>query len=368
MSDGECRRVLDVPADASPETIRQAYLDLVRVWHPDRFQTDERLRQVAGDHLREVNEAYEALKNYRPPERPCSRSEEASASGSARSQGSATEAGDPSPARPDPGRPPGWSSSWTPPPSFRRTSSVALVPRFVSNKVACTAIVTVMLAVPIVAVSQLATLLRVPSLNTDLISSQAFQPKILSPMRIIDPHSDVAGAAETLANWARGDAIDLWKPVRQSVPDSQAAASQVRDDGRKPPAVAPRNHKRTVDTTAPQPPPLNGADLIPVERQSGVGELRLSNHTGLEAVFQLVSDRRVRRAVYVAANGNVTLRSIPIGVYYLFVDLGRELDAEHLRFLSAHVTPAPLGPFQFLQITSETGTVGNHFDVVLNPQ
>ena len=156
--------------------------------------------------------------------------------------------------------------------------------------------------------------------------------------------------------------------MRQSVLDSPAAASQVRDDGRKPPAVAPRNHKRTVDTTAPQPPPLNGADLIPVERQSGVGELRLSNHTGLEAVFQLVSDRRVRRAVYVAANGNVTLRSIPIGVYYLFVDLGRELDAEHLRFLSAHVTPAPLGPFQFLQITSETGTVGNHFDVVLNPQ
>src|SRR5664279_5225340 len=78
MSDGDCRRVLDVPADATPETIRQAYRDLVRVWHPDRFQTDERLRKVAGDHLREVNEAYEALKNYRPPERTCPRPEEAS--------------------------------------------------------------------------------------------------------------------------------------------------------------------------------------------------------------------------------------------------------------------------------------------------
>jgi len=64
----------------------------------------------------------------------------------------------------------------------------------------------------------------------------------------------------------------------------------------------------------------------------------------------------------------VTLRSIPVGVYYLYVDLGRDLDVEHLRFLSEHMTPAPRGPFQFLQITSETGIAGDHFDVVLNPQ
>ena len=368
VSDKECRRILNVPADAAPETIRQVYLDLARVWHPDRFQADERLRKIAGDHLREVNEAYEVLKKYRSPERPYPRSEQASAgSRSASSPGSATAAEDPSPTRPDLGRPLRGNSSWAPPPTFRRTSSPALVSRFTSNKVACTAIVTVALAVPLVAVSRLASLLHVPSPNANLISSGQFQPKILSPMRIIDPHSDVARAADTLANWARGDAIDLWRPVQQSVPDSPVATARVGDDGRKV-AVAPRYRQRPVATTAHQAAPLNGADLIPVGRQSGVGELRLSNHTGLEAVFQLVSERRTRRAVYVAPNGSVTLQSIPVGVYYLHVDLGRDLDVEHLQFLSDRMTPAPLGPFQFLQITSETGTAGNHFDVVLNPQ
>jgi hypothetical protein len=187
-------------------------------------------------------------------------------------------------------------------------------------------------------------------------------------MRIIDPHSEVAAAAATMANWAHGDGIDLWKPVRPSVPESPDTAARVRDDGGKPPAVAPRNRKRPVEITTHQAAPLNGADLIVTGRQSGAGELRLSNHTGLEAVFKLVSGRRTWRAVYVVPNGSVTLRSIPIGVYYLYVDLGKDLDVEHLRFLSERVTPAPQGPFQFLQITSETGTVGSHFDVVLNPQ
>ena len=368
MSHGECRRILDVSADAAPETIRQAYLDLARVWHPDRFQSDERLRKVAEEHLREVNEAYAVLKNHRPPEgRP--RSEQASGGASSASrQDSSSAVEDPPPASPNPGWPPGGSRSWTPAPALRRTSSLALVSRIVSNKVASTAMVTVMLAVPFVAVSQLAGLLRVPDLNNNLISSHAFQPKILSPMRIIDPHSDVASAADALANWARGDGIDLWKPLRPSVPDTTGIATPLDEAVRKPAAIVPRDRKRPVDVPAHRAPPRNGADLISVGHQSGVGELRLSNHTGLEAVFQLVSEGRTRRAVYLASNGSVTLRSIPVGVYYLHASLGRDLDTEHLQFLSDRVTPAPLGPFQFLQITSETGTAGSHFDVVLNPQ
>ena len=356
MSDPECRRILNVAADATPETIRQAYLDLARVWHPDRFQSDERLRQIAQDHLREVNEAYAALKSHRGPERQCPRPEPAS---------SGRE--DPPPAPPDSGRPPGWTSARTAWPDFRRTGYLAFVPRFVSGKLAFITMVTVALAVPFAAVSQLVSLLRVPSLDTHLISSPALQPKILSPMRIIDPHSDVVAAADALTNWARGDAIDLWKPVRQNGPDSPAAGVRVVDS-RKVAAAIPRNRPHPVAATGHQAAPLNGADLIAVARQSGAGELRLSNHTGLEAVFQLVSEGRTRRAVYLAPNGSVTLRSIPIGVYYLYVDLGKDLDVEHLRFASDRSTPAPLGPFQFLQVTSDAGTAGNHYDVILNPQ
>jgi hypothetical protein len=66
----ECLRILGVAADATPEMIRQAYLDLVRVWHPDRFQSDDRLRQIADQNLRDINRAFDGLKGYRPAAAP----------------------------------------------------------------------------------------------------------------------------------------------------------------------------------------------------------------------------------------------------------------------------------------------------------
>ena len=44
MTEGEALRVLHLDPDCSREQIRQAYTDLVKVWHPDRFQGDARLR------------------------------------------------------------------------------------------------------------------------------------------------------------------------------------------------------------------------------------------------------------------------------------------------------------------------------------
>ncbi|HLC42841.1 MAG TPA: J domain-containing protein [Methylomirabilota bacterium] len=51
---------------ASPDEIRQAYRNLVKVWHPDRF-SDDRLRQNAEEKLKEINEAYNRLRHARPP-------------------------------------------------------------------------------------------------------------------------------------------------------------------------------------------------------------------------------------------------------------------------------------------------------------
>jgi hypothetical protein len=59
-------RVLGLPAGASAADIRTAWLDLSKVWHPDRFQNDERLQKKAGENLARINEAREALADYDP--------------------------------------------------------------------------------------------------------------------------------------------------------------------------------------------------------------------------------------------------------------------------------------------------------------
>jgi hypothetical protein len=54
--------VLGVNSRATPEEIRLAYLDLVKVWHPDRFSHDLRLRRKAQEKLKDLNEAFEWTK------------------------------------------------------------------------------------------------------------------------------------------------------------------------------------------------------------------------------------------------------------------------------------------------------------------
>lgn len=57
-------QILGLNPGASDEEIKQAYKDLVNVWHPDRFLNNARLRQKADEKLKEINEAYGKLKSY----------------------------------------------------------------------------------------------------------------------------------------------------------------------------------------------------------------------------------------------------------------------------------------------------------------
>lgn len=59
-------RVLGLDAGATEQAIKDAYRDLVKVWHPDRFGSDARLRQKAQDKLKELNAAFEQLRGYKP--------------------------------------------------------------------------------------------------------------------------------------------------------------------------------------------------------------------------------------------------------------------------------------------------------------
>lgn len=65
-----------VAPGVSSRELKQAYHDLAKVWHPDRFSHDPRLQQKAQEKLKEINEAYELLTSggggrpTRPPSQP----------------------------------------------------------------------------------------------------------------------------------------------------------------------------------------------------------------------------------------------------------------------------------------------------------
>jgi len=62
-----CYRILGLPPGAPKDDVKRAYLDLVQVWHPDRFSHNPRLQKKAEDNVKRINEAYEALKDHEPP-------------------------------------------------------------------------------------------------------------------------------------------------------------------------------------------------------------------------------------------------------------------------------------------------------------
>jgi hypothetical protein len=61
-----CLHILGLQPGASREEIKHAYRDMVKVWHPDRFQNEPRLLQIAGEKMKEINEAYRLLATLKP--------------------------------------------------------------------------------------------------------------------------------------------------------------------------------------------------------------------------------------------------------------------------------------------------------------
>ena len=58
-----CFEILELNPNASIDEVKQAYKDLVNIWHPDRFGTNPRLRRKAETKLKEINRAYAMVKS-----------------------------------------------------------------------------------------------------------------------------------------------------------------------------------------------------------------------------------------------------------------------------------------------------------------
>lgn len=55
-------RTLEIESGATQKQIRAAYKTLARVWHPDRLGSDPKLRRHAEEKLKQINAAYELLR------------------------------------------------------------------------------------------------------------------------------------------------------------------------------------------------------------------------------------------------------------------------------------------------------------------
>lgn len=53
--------ILECKPGSSPEEVRASYRQLVKVWHPDRFQSDEKLRIKATEKMKAIIDAYHLL-------------------------------------------------------------------------------------------------------------------------------------------------------------------------------------------------------------------------------------------------------------------------------------------------------------------
>lgn len=54
-------RILDLHTSASEQEVKQAYRELVKVWHPDRFTHDVKLQKRAEEKLKAINDAYQRI-------------------------------------------------------------------------------------------------------------------------------------------------------------------------------------------------------------------------------------------------------------------------------------------------------------------
>jgi len=349
----EALHTLGIPAGASQRDIHQAYLDLVNVWHPDRFQGNARLRHVAEERLREINQAYSLLKKLPPQPPPRSPRPETPPHDEAPPPYSGADAQPrgPRPVWPTGHRLPLW---W----AFR--------------KLAYPASILLVCLFPFWAGSRLLPLFRIPVLDVGRIQlhSLDLQPRIVAPSRILDVSSGLNEAIDTLAEWARGDVIDLWKPLSQSA-SSRATVVQPIVEQRpvKSPAFQAKPRRTPVHASAAASrAPENGADLLAATASAGAGEIRLVNHTRFEILMKLLRGGGTPvRAVYVKPGSSAAMRAIAIGIYHLRLEAGTGLDAAGLSFQNP-AAPSSAGPFEFFEVTSASGTTGQHYTIVLSPE
>jgi len=342
---GDCLRALGLAPESSWDEIRQAYKDLVRVWHPDRFQSDPQLRDRAQQRLQQINDAYLVLKaahRFNDPGEPPSPP--------------------PRPAqKPEPPAPPVRSR-----PRHSLLGWLVYLPLSWPVKLFAACLM------PMLFGGLMLKSLRVPTVDSVLIEGSLPRPAILMPSRLIDPMSGPSTAATTLAAWARGEGANLWRalPKIGDGPSSTpvAVADAVKSIADPPESALALPDVRRHVASAPVAPamPVNGTEIL-WTRRSGAGELWITNETGKDALVTLVQTHTTEplRAVYIQANSKVCVRNIAVGVDDVIAEVGENWDPRAFRFRTGRHSLGRSGPFDFFEVASAQGSSGRRYDAVL---
>ena len=60
----ESYKILELDKTSCLQEVKQAYRDIVFIWHPDRLESNQRIKKKAEKKLQEINLAYEILQNH----------------------------------------------------------------------------------------------------------------------------------------------------------------------------------------------------------------------------------------------------------------------------------------------------------------
>jgi hypothetical protein len=64
MNIRECFQRLEIPPSANAAEIKQAYIKLVKNWHPDKFENNHLLKAYAEERIKIINAAYDSIRRY----------------------------------------------------------------------------------------------------------------------------------------------------------------------------------------------------------------------------------------------------------------------------------------------------------------
>lgn len=59
-----CYEVLELDSTATPQEVKQAWREMAKVWHPDRFPNEPKLQHRGQEKLKAINAAYDLLSNF----------------------------------------------------------------------------------------------------------------------------------------------------------------------------------------------------------------------------------------------------------------------------------------------------------------